>query len=332
VTGNVLDIARGVHSAIRAGAHVITMSLGGPVHCGFVQLVLAKAVRVHNIIVCAAAGNLPQVLTADAPRPVVFPALYPDVIAVGGSGVLASQKNYTNPAVPPRDRLWPYSSRGHKVAVSAPAENVWVAGFDEDLVASVGPQEGTSFAAPHVAAAAALWLQQHGRDHLLGRYSSSFPPTPLQSVFDLLVRETARVPPGWDTDHDGDGILWVPRLLAAQLPSGVSPLPWPLPDLIALLAMAFEQAEQVIRAAIARLIGSAVDVDEFARKFGTELCAAIVASPTTTERFGDLITAEVAAIANPGMDTAQQAAATAGEVVNTVVSTVSDTLSSAAGW
>jgi hypothetical protein len=150
----------------------------------------------------------------------VYPAAYPDCIAVAGTT--------------PSDRPWKNSSWGPQVALSAPAHLVWVADFDQNGQAIVGPGSGTSFSAPHVAAAAALWLATHGRQVLLNRYGGQ---VPLQEVFRQLVRQTARNPgvfqtpgrPGEDVDASvgyswepgkyGAGILDIQALLSAALPA-----------------------------------------------------------------------------------------------------------------
>ena len=99
--------------------------------------------------------------------------------------------------------------------ISAPAENVWVGDWATGSQI-VEPSEGTSFATPCVAAAAALWLDHHGIDVLLAKYRES--GVRLGEVFRQVLQSSASVPPGWDTDEFGAGIVNLPALLAEPLP------------------------------------------------------------------------------------------------------------------
>jgi hypothetical protein len=188
------DVARAVDYARRSGCHVVSMSLGGLPYSGL-QLAIQEAVR-DGMIVAAAAGNYVGT--------VVWPALYPECIAVAGSNV--------------DDRPWSGSSHGESVLVSAPAESVWSASFNLDVAPSkptVGRHHGTSFAVAHLAGVACLWLAYHGRGALLARYGSSR----LRNAFCHLVRTVGhRRPPGWDTHEYGAGIVDAAALLSAGLP------------------------------------------------------------------------------------------------------------------
>ncbi|MDF3886682.1 DNA/RNA non-specific endonuclease [Cupriavidus basilensis] len=181
-------VAQAIDHARRNGAHVITMSLGG-VFSSALHAALKRAVQA-NIIVVAAAGNCVGT--------VVWPARYEEAIAVGG----------TNAAMKP----WRGSSRGSAVDVSGPAEFVLradprVAGDP----AAVSPGQGTSFATAHLAGVAALWLAHHDRDALIASLPDG---VTLQQVFRTLTRASATVPPDFDTDAYGAGIVNAQALLA----------------------------------------------------------------------------------------------------------------------
>lgn len=211
-------VAQALYHACETGAHVVSMSLGG-MPARALERVLKKAVYEHDIIVCAAAGNKTW-FTA-------FPASYPEAVCVAATTV--SRRPYRE------------TSHGFTVDVSAPGARVWAADFtkaDQPIVIAGG---GTSYATPHVAAAAALWLEKHGRDALLARYH---PHASLAEVFKHVLENTAcdpgRFPPwtdchddsdrhveGWDTGEYGAGILDTGALVAAPLPAieEVGPVP-----------------------------------------------------------------------------------------------------------
>ncbi len=140
------DVARAIQFAADGGCHVISMSLGG-VPTTTLEAAVNYAVA-KNVIVCAAAGNcLPSVA--------VGPAIYPNCLAIAGCNI--------------EDRPWQFSSRGAKVAVTAPAENVWASRRTpgDGSTGNRNAGQGTSFAVAGVSGVAALWLSFHGRDRLL---------------------------------------------------------------------------------------------------------------------------------------------------------------------
>ncbi len=142
--GTSADIAEAIRFAADEGAHVINMSLGG----GGYSKVMADAVeyaRKKGVTVVAAAGNTGR-------GQVQFPAAYPGAVAVG--------------AVGPDGQRAPYSSYGKHLDVAAPGGDKRRGDAGGILQNTIDPRnparsvyaafQGTSMAAPHVAAVAAM--------------------------------------------------------------------------------------------------------------------------------------------------------------------------------
>ncbi|MFO7631556.1 MAG: S8 family serine peptidase, partial [Caldilinea sp.] len=188
---------RNLRDAIRyavdqAGCHVVSISLGW-----FGNWSLHQAIReavAKNVIVIAASGNYVPM--------VVWPAAYPEVIAVAGCDA--------------ERRPWSGASTGPQVDVSGPAARVWVAGFSASGVPSAGQSDGTSFATATLAGIAALWLAYHGRDYLLHRYRGAFT---LTGVFRHIVHTTCDPFAFHVTRGYGAGIYNARRILSAPLPT-----------------------------------------------------------------------------------------------------------------
>lgn len=229
------DVAKAVAHARLVGCHVISMSLGGKGFFGL-EREIQRAVDA-GIIVMAAAGNYVRFVTA--------PASYPNCLAVAATG--------------PGDRRWDGSSRGSTVDVAMPGEQVWNARFGDDKQPFVGPGNGTSFGVAHLAAAAALWLAQHGRDQLIERYGSRN----LQAAFLAVLRwpGVCVVPPDWDRAW-GVGRVDLLALVTAPLPdlpelSPVSPSAGPADDAASRIAYALDADPVVVRTRLAALLGAA---------------------------------------------------------------------------
>ncbi len=156
-------IAQGIVYAVDEGARVINLSLRGTLPSNVLADAVNYAVR-RGVLVVAAAGN-------DGQSAPVYPAAYPDVLAVA-----ATDWN---------DERWSLSNFGDYVDLAAPG----VAILSTDWTGGVGPyamRSGTSMAAPHVAGVAALMLAVN-------------PALTAEAVTELLT-STARDlgAPGWD--------------------------------------------------------------------------------------------------------------------------------------
>lgn len=134
-------IAAGIDEAVDQGAQIINLSLGGP-PSDVVRIAAHKAVE-RGVVVVAAAGN--------TGRPGVgSPAAVPGVLAVSALG--------------PGGALAPYSTTGPEVFLAAPGGDTAQpdGGVLQQTVHEGQPAfralQGTSMAAPHVAAAAAVLL------------------------------------------------------------------------------------------------------------------------------------------------------------------------------
>jgi len=134
--GTASEVSAGIRHAADSGARIINLSLAGGTNP-----VLEEAIRyaqARNVLVVAAAGN-------GGSATQVFPAAYAGVVAVGSTD-------------PEATRTSPFSNRGTWVDIVAPGESVVSTATTTGGYASY---DGTSFAAPMVAAAAALVLATH---------------------------------------------------------------------------------------------------------------------------------------------------------------------------
>lgn len=183
------DVARALRYATAKRCDVASMSIGGrPMRA--LRKALADAVKNDVLVVCAAGNNVGLV---------VWPARYPDALAIAASNIL--------------DGHWPGSSKGKRVDISAPGEDVWKADPDPaEKAVSVG--SGTSYATAHVAGAAALWLSYCGKAVLQRRAHAQ--GVSLQELFRQAVKISARVPLAWDSKNYGNGILNVEDLLQSN--------------------------------------------------------------------------------------------------------------------
>ncbi len=183
------------HAAIDNSCTVISISLGDP--CFPPRSVGRSIDKAYSegVIVVAAAGNVTSEVT--------YPGRYARTICAGG--------------VTKRRKPWTGGSRGRRVDLCAPADEIYRANaWLEHNAVQYGygnDGSGTSYAAVHLAGAAALWRAFHGSS--LDRYPQAWQ---IVEAFRLLARQTAQRPPDWNDQLFGAGILDIAALINAPLP------------------------------------------------------------------------------------------------------------------
>lgn len=181
--GELSDIAYGVLYASDNGASVINLSLGG-FHSSFVDTAVKKAIR-NGATVVAASGNEGK----DIDRSFICPAHMEEIITVG--------------AVNEQLRAEIYSNYGKKLDVVAPGGDICSAYPNGRYIYA----SGTSMAAPHVSACAAL---------LKLRY----PKLDCEQICSVIKRSCNSHK---DTAHYGSGIVDLKNLIAPISAQQVAP-------------------------------------------------------------------------------------------------------------
>ena len=183
------SIVAGINYAVANGANVINMSFGGLGYTGAEFTAINDALA-RNVILVAAAGN-------DGDTSVNYPASFPGVISVSAVGINST--------------LASYSTFGGNVAIAAPGGDFSSSDTSQIhstlpvAMGSYGYESGTSFAAPHVAGAAALLLAA-GAD-----------PTKIRSVLQGTATRLDEVPSFTGGNKYGAGLLNVGAALEFQL-------------------------------------------------------------------------------------------------------------------
>lgn len=136
----------GAVDAVRRGADIINMSLGGPGQCDFIGQTIFDWIRSQDVLTVVAAGN-----SAEDGNPSISPANCDNTLAVG--------------AVDPSGKHAPFSSHGDFVDIAAPGVFIWSTYPPAKSIASghigYASLSGTSMAAPMVAGVAALVKARH---------------------------------------------------------------------------------------------------------------------------------------------------------------------------
>lgn len=195
--GSFAGIAEGIDFAVRNGAKVINMSLGGD--ASFPSAAVTRAIETavaQGVTVVAASGNESGAVS--------FPANLPTVIGVGAVGVRKTQASYSNFG-PELDLVAPGGDVCGDFLCDADGDGepdgVLQQTFDPDVAAQTGRFDdfglfyvaGTSEATPHVAALAALLYQQGIKD-----------PAAIQAAMEQTAEDLG--PTGRD-DRYGHGLI-----------------------------------------------------------------------------------------------------------------------------
>ena len=169
------DIAAAIAYAVENGARVINMSFGGDAHTPLMYDAVTYAYE-RGVVLIAAAGN------DCSEAGLVFPAAYDETISAA--------------ATSESDVRAVFSCYGENLDIAAPGQGIVVLRLGGGTMRN----NGTSFAAPHVAGAAAIVLSM----------APDLAPREVRSLLRAGVVDLG--PPGWDAET-GFGRLDLPTLL-----------------------------------------------------------------------------------------------------------------------
>jgi len=180
--GTEQDLGEGILQAVRSGAKIVVLSVGLYRYSPYMEDIV-KYAESKGVLLVAAAGN--DGLLLGSKVAVKYPAAYPTVLAVGG----------VKPDNTPDKR----TNSGPELDIAAP----WNV-YTTSLGSGYRKDEGTSLAAPQVAAAAALvWAK-----------NPNFKPYEVRE----LLRQTARdIGVAGHDEVSGYGLLQIDKAVTAEL-------------------------------------------------------------------------------------------------------------------
>jgi hypothetical protein len=254
---------------------------------------------------------------------VISPAVFPQSISCGGCRLRTDDSGAVID-----EQLWQPCAHG-KLDIAGSAEKVWNC-FALD---SSGPggtfvgrmqSEGTSFAAPAVAAIGALWLKFHEDKSLKDLYRGSMT---LNAAFKKVLKDSARRPSDWRRGW-GPGIVDAGAVLDAPLPSPGPQLP-PLqrlmqndqPDLFALFeAIFWDQPAAAVHAVLGRMLHAAnpEQLRTALHQFGGELVVLLRAAQEHFDQVRDAVAAEAQGQADRAVAAGQRLAENASQRLRSV--------------
>jgi thermitase len=201
--GTFTNVALGIQWAVDNGAHVINLSLGGAGYSAVLESAVQYAYD-NNVLLVASAGN------AGCSNCVLYPAKFPQVVAVGASNISDTPANFSN--------------SGPEVELAAPGDTIY-----STLPGGYGFRTGTSMSAPHVSGLAAI---------LLGYVSGA---DSVRGIMQATARDIG--PAGWD-DYSGAGLIQMDAALAMVAPPLPTPTATPIPTDTTIPPLLLEEEDQ----------------------------------------------------------------------------------------
>ncbi|WP_226618589.1 S8 family peptidase [Cytobacillus firmus] len=186
--GNQSDIVAGIEWAIQQDLDIINLSITANQGSYLLQQVIDKAYS-KGIIIVAASGNALTPLSSTTD--VLFPARYPNVIAVGSVDAKKVKSSF--------------SYFGPSLELVAPGEEVFstYSGYVDGVLQDYAIMDGTSMAAPYVAGIAAL-------------YKQAYPEKSHKEIRVLMQKSAIDLgKKGKDSDY-GYGMVQAPNQIAAD--------------------------------------------------------------------------------------------------------------------
>jgi hypothetical protein len=151
--GNITDVVAGINWAIANNMDIINLSLTSPVSKSILETAIQTAYN-KGVLIVAASGNIlkPQEYISD----VLYPARYPQVIAVGSVGKVDSAGRVTDLLTRSQ-----FSYFGSNLDFVAPGAEIWSTFNGSKAETQYIYTIGTSMAAPFVTGIAALYKEQY---------------------------------------------------------------------------------------------------------------------------------------------------------------------------
>ncbi len=184
------NILKGIDWSVRQGARIINMSFAGPRDPSIDRAL--KAAYDKGVVLIAAAGN------AGPKSPPLFPAAYPNVIAVTATDV--------------DDKLFAGANRGKYISVAAPGVDILVPA----PASSYQLTTGTSVAAAAVSGIVAVLLERN-------------PKLAPADIRRILTASAKRLGPGEGDDNFGSGLIDPLNALQLAEPHSVASSPQAAP-------------------------------------------------------------------------------------------------------